>query len=231
MNEQERIRRVYEERDRRGKRDAYSLRNPSTLLAVQQRERQLVASLPRDLVGKLATTAILDVGCGNGGQLRDLVRFGAAPENCYGVDLLPFRIDEAAHLSPNMHFMCANGEWLEYPDRTFGLVLCFTVFSSVFDANMRANLASEMVRVLAPGGVVLWYDFLVNNPRNPDVRGVPRREIRRLFPGCQVDFKRITLAPPLARALAPRSVAACQILERIPWLCTHCLCVIRPQAA
>ena len=34
-----------------------------------------------------------------------------------------------------------------------------------------------MIGRLAPGGGVLWYDFTVNNPRNPDVRGVPMKRV------------------------------------------------------
>jgi hypothetical protein len=34
-----------------------------------------------------------------------------------------------------------------------------------------------MVRVLKPEGLILWYYYHVNNPSNPDVRGVKCREI------------------------------------------------------
>ena len=47
-----------------------------------------------------------------------------------------------------------------------------TVFSSTLDRRMRQNIAREMLRVLKPEGIVLWYDYHVNNSRNPDVRGV-----------------------------------------------------------
>ncbi|MCS6927818.1 MAG: SAM-dependent methyltransferase, partial [Candidatus Binatia bacterium] len=62
---------------------------------------------------------------------------------------------------------------------------------------------------------------------NPDVRGVKKQEIHRLFPGCQIQLSRLTLAPPLVRWLAPYSWLACYLLSRIPWLCTHYLGVIR----
>jgi len=52
-----------------------------------------------------------------------------------------------------------------------------------------------------PGGGVLWYDFTVNNPRNPDVRGVPIRRVRALFPQGRMQAQRVTLAPPIARAV------------------------------
>ena len=51
------------------------------------------------------------------------------------------------------------------------------------------------VSVLRSDGSILWYDFHVNNPRNPDVRRVTNNDIRDLFSGCSVELHRITLAP------------------------------------
>jgi len=92
---------------------------------------------------------------------------------------------------------------------------------------MKKNTANEMLRVLHPGGIVLWYDYHMNNPRNADVRGVRRKEIWELFPDCDIRLMRTTLAPPLARTLVPFSVILCQIFEKVPWLCTHYLGVIK----
>jgi ubiquinone/menaquinone biosynthesis C-methylase UbiE len=92
---------------------------------------------------------------------------------------------------------------------------------------MKQRIAKEMLRVLKPLGIILWYDFHMNNPRNPDVRGVKKKEIYELFPDCDIRLKRVTLAPPLARAIAPYSWLACYILEKIPLLRTHYLGVIR----
>src|SRR5262249_33206610 len=102
-----------------------------------------------------------------------------------------------------------------------------TVFTSILDPELKLRVAAEMIRVANPNGCILWYDYHVNNPRNNDVRGVKRREITQLFPGCQIDLRRITLLPPLARCLAPYSYLACYLLEKLPPLCTHYLGVIR----
>jgi hypothetical protein len=40
-------------------------------------------------------------------------------------------------------------------------------------------------------------------------------------------LERITLPPPLCRALAPYSIILCCLLEKIPLLCTHYLGIIR----
>ena len=92
---------------------------------------------------------------------------------------------------------------------------------------MRRDVAAEILRVLRPGGVVVWYDFFVDNPRNPNVRGVHRRQIRALFHGCDVGLSRVTLAPPLARRIVPISWGAAMAIEACRLLNTHYLGVIR----
>ena len=83
-----------------------------------------------------------------------------------------------------------------------------------------------MLRVLRPGGTLLWYDFTVN-PFNRDVAGVRLSQLRELFPGTTLRVERVTLAPPLTHLLAPRLWLACDALQRIPWLRTHLLATIR----
>ena len=149
---------------------------------------------------------------------------GARPENLAGVDLLPDSIAEAKALCPaGVTLRCASAAEVDFPDDTFDLVLQSTVFTSILDDGLKRQIATEMLRVLKPDGVILWYDFLVSNPWNPDVRGVKRKEIRRLFAGCRVRLKRITLALPLARRLARYGWTLCCLLEKIPLLCTHYL--------
>jgi len=53
---------------------------------------------------------------------------------------------------------------------------------NIFDEEMRQRIASEMLRVLKPDGIVLWYDFHMDNPKNPDVRGVKKRGNQAAFP-------------------------------------------------
>jgi hypothetical protein len=70
---------------------------------------------------------------------------------------------------------------------------------------------------------VLWYDFTVDNPRNPDVRGVPLDEVRALFPQARISARRVTLAPPLARAVCRLSPSLYPLLNAVPLLRTHVL--------
>jgi len=115
---------------------------------------------------------------------------------------------------------------MPWEDACFQLVIASTVFSSILDARVRELLAREIVRVLTSGGVLLWYDFAFNNPRNPHVRRVSRDEIRMLFPDLAGPIQSVTLAPPLARAIAPRSWIVATVLQAMPLLRTHLLAVL-----
>ena len=223
--EEARIREAYA---RRQEGALYSSFNPGHLFLVQERERRLLGLLKRYGFAPLDTKKILEVGCGEGYWLREFVKWGARPDNIVGVDLLPERIAEARRLCPQaVSLLSGNAAKLEVSDATFDLVLQSTVFTSILDPGMKQEIAAEMLRVVKPDGLILWYDYHVNNPRNPDVRGVKKREIYQLFPECHIALRRITLAPPLARLLAPHSWLCCHLLERIPFLRTHYLGVIR----
>ena len=80
-----------------------------------------------------------------------------------------------------------------------------------------------MWRWVKPGGGVLWYDFTVDNPRNPDVRGVPLARVRALFPEGRVQARRITLAPPIARAVTRVHPSLYTLFNTLPPLRTHVL--------
>jgi SAM-dependent methyltransferase len=137
------------------------------------------------------------------------------------------RIGRARERLPDADIRQGNGESLPWADGSFDLVLQSTVFTSILDGAMRATVAGEMARVLSPSGAILWYDFFRDNPRNPDVRGVGSDEIRRLFPGLDVSLRRITLAPPIARRVAPRSWVGAATLEAMRALNTHYLGMLR----
>ena len=216
---------------RRKKDHLYSRFNSAYLFMVQEREQRFLALLSRHGCMPLENKMILEVGCGNGDLLRDFIKWGARPQNITGVELLPERVAEAVELCPKgIKIHQGNAAKLQFPDKSFDVVLQSTVFTSVLDTSMKEALASEMCRVLRPDGLILWYDYHMNNPRNLDVKGVKRREIYALFPDCDIRLQRITLAPPIARWIAPHSWLLCYILSRISCFCSHYIGVIRKRS-
>ncbi len=205
----------------------YSLGSDGHLFTMQQRQRAVLLALRRGGVWPLAGRDILEVGCGSGGVLLELLSYGAEPARLHGTDLLAERVAAARRLLPHVTITCADGRRLPYPDATFDLVLQFTMFSSILDKALCYTVANEMRRVLKPDGLVLWYDFWLN-PLNKQTRGIRPAEIREYFPNSRYSFERITLAPPLARRLAPRSWPGAQLLEATRLLNTHYLAAIQP---
>jgi ubiquinone/menaquinone biosynthesis C-methylase UbiE len=224
--EEARIRAVYAKRREDDFR--YSWFSPGYQFMVQQRERCVLALLRRFDCENLAAKKILEVGCGTGHWLRDFVKWGARPENVTGIDLLLDRISRARRLCPPaVRIQCASAAQLPFSSERFDLVLQSTVFTSILDPDLKRHVAAEMMRVLKRQGLIIWYDYHVNNPSNSDVRGVKRREIYQLFPECRIELERITLLPPLARILARYSYLGCYLLEKLPPFCTYYLGVIR----
>jgi ubiquinone/menaquinone biosynthesis C-methylase UbiE len=170
----------------------------------------------------LAGRRVLDMGCGDGAVLREMLRYGASAGGLSGVDLLPERVDRARELTPGAQIEVGDARVLAFEDASQDVVLGFTLLSSVVDPAARRKVASEMARVTKRGGVVLIYDFWTN-PTNRDVRPLRREELRNLFPGYEVSFRGTTLAPPLLRALirVPGGWFASSVLEMLPFLRTH----------
>ena len=197
-----------------------------------ERERHLSALLTEHQLLPLAGKKILEVGCGTGRWLRDLIARGADPANLHGVELLEASAARARRLCPSQVTVeCGNAAQLRSASGAFDIVLQAGLFSSLFDDAMKRAIAAEILRVLRPDGIVLWYDFCLRNPQNPYVQPISDAEIGDLFPGCDVQVRRVGLATPLVRLLASRSPRMCTLLSRVPALCTHLLGVVRKPAA
>jgi SAM-dependent methyltransferase len=198
----------------------------------QEREREVLGLLERHGFLPLSTSRVLEVGCGTGKWLRDLIAWGADPGNVHGVELLPASAARARRLTAQgATIECGSATELNFPPQSFDLVIQATVFSSVLDPAMRRRMAADMLRVLRPNGLILWYDLAMRNPWNPDTRPIGKREIRDLFPGCRLEFKRVSLAAPIVRRLASRSWLGCYLMGRIPALRTHYLGAFRKPGA
>jgi SAM-dependent methyltransferase len=224
-----RIRAEYERREHTLGRDFYALFRPANLFAHQARERELRELLAREELLPLRERSLLEIGCGDGEWFASFERFGLDLRLLHGIELDARRIERARERAPAADLRVGDAARLPWPDGAFDVVFQSTVFSSVLDWGVRSTIAREMERVLKPQGVVVWYDFVLDNPSNPNVKGMRREEIARLFPGATLDVRRVTLAPPVARRLVTRSWLFADVLERLRLLNTHLFVAIRPQ--
>lgn len=227
MNDRDRLRLEYARRAQDPRyREWYSTTNAANRFIEQDRDAAVQALLSDFRRSASPGARILDAGCGTGHELYKW-RDTFAESQLYGIDLLPERVQNGRAQYPALPLLCGDASAFPFARDTFDLVMQFTVFSSILDNALRQRIASEMLRVLKPSGAILWYDYWFN-PTNPQTRGITLRELRTLYPGCALEVKRITLAPPLARTLAPVSPTACAWLNRIPVLRTHYLVRITP---
>jgi ubiquinone/menaquinone biosynthesis C-methylase UbiE len=233
--EAKRIVEAYERRDVKygaRKTNKYSMFNRGALLKIQEVHFEILQALRRFHYDDLTKLKLLEVGCGRGYYVRQFVQWGMPPENICGVDLLPDRIEAARKLCPPaVTLLCGDASRLQFDDSSFDLVLEASAFTSIFDLAMAKSIAREMMRVLKPGGAILWYDFWASNPENPDVRGWKRGQIEELFPGMKIHLKRITLAPPIGALVGKASISLYRALSAIKALDTHYLGVFqKPQS-
>lgn len=208
----------------------YSRWNPEVALRLHERQRVLTQLLRRQGIETLAGLDILEVGCGSGANLIELIQLGAEPDRLIGVELIEDRAREARTVLPAaVRILVGDAATLDLPERSLDVVYQSTVFSSILDDNLQASLAQTMWRLLRPGGAVLWYDFTFDNPSNRDVRGVPFRRVRELFPRGVIQSRRVTLAPPLSRRVVALHPSLYGVFNAIPWLRTHRLCwILKP---
>lgn len=115
-------------------------------------KNELIASLtePSDL--------ILDIGCGNGGILRDLFRRGY--RKLHGLDISAYAIKRLRAEGIEMHY--GKLPSIPLPDAHFDVVIASQVLEHMI---RRRRFLAEMARVLRPGGTA--FIFVPDNCLGP----------------------------------------------------------------
>lgn len=234
MTEQDRdreldgIRETYQRYEREGRYRTWDRLNPGNARIERDRDRAIVDLLERSLPA--TGGRVLDLGMGEG-RLAELVRRAELPVGSWaGVDLDPRAVQAAAAAAPWGHFVEASADRLPFEEGAFDVVVASTLFSSLPSRHMEDAVASEISRVLAAGGWLIWYDLRYGNPANRSVHGLSRSEIRSLFRGWAVELQSITLVPPLARRLGPLTGGLYGPLQALPLLRSHLVGRLRPPA-
>ena len=111
--------------------------------------REISFSILSKYLSKKAGLKILDIGCGTGGNLKELSKFGDA----YGIDLDPYAID----LCRQNGFKCEVGDLrsLEQKEDSFDLITLFDVLNQV-DYEKVSDVLVDIKNVLKKGGLLMF---------------------------------------------------------------------------
>ena len=124
-----------------------------------------------DGVGVAAGSQVLDVACGSGVLTRHAFQRSGPSGRVIGVDPAPGMIAAATETEPGIGWELGTAEDLNFADATFDCVV--SQFGMMFFKD-QAKAASEMYRVLKPGGrlaVAVW-NSIENNPAYGDIIAV-----------------------------------------------------------
>jgi SAM-dependent methyltransferase len=225
MSEVDEIRKRYEAR--KGSTDVASAMAASTYNKYIADEReQVYAMFLRSHFSDMSRLRLLEIGAGSGSNLPCFHDMGIPWSGLYANELLEERVAMLKNNFPEVSVYPGDALALPFQE-TFDVVFQSTVFTSILDADFKRKLAQKMWQMTRPGGMVLWYDFVYDNPRNPDVKGVPVGEVRSLFhQAASFTVQRVTLAPPVGRKVGKLY----SIFNFFPFLRTHTVIAIaKPQ--
>ncbi len=200
--EKELIKQRYEKRDflRTEQHSRYSPISPCNYISACEKYALLAQTLGLIFKDDFRSKKYLDIGCGNGGNLTILNSMGVEPNCLYGNDIMPNRIEEAKKRLPTLaHLDCNNFLEIPYQENFFDCIFLYTVLSSILDLDFQKALIQKAKSLLKPGGVIIIYDFIYNNPANPDVRRIDIGFLKKTFIPLSYSIKKATIIPPIAR--------------------------------
>jgi SAM-dependent methyltransferase len=207
--------------------------DPGYMSQFQEIERTVADELRRFTGGVLAGRKVLDIGCGAGGWLCELAKWGAKPSDLVGIDSLSERLAEAREkCPPGVQLVCDSAEDLRFASESFDIIMLFQSLTLMIDPGVRERVASEALRVLKGNGMILIYDYRY---QRPEMKGlllpVTRKDLHRIFPNCRIQFRSIHPFPPVSRRLARVWRPAWHILNIIPSLRTCNVASVFKQSA
>ena len=124
---------------------------------------------PHALVGSHLEThsRVLDVGCGQGRILGELLRRGI---DASGTDTSSAMLDEARRVVSGVDLRLLEDSRIPWGDATFDAVSLLTVLTAVPRRGEQHHLVAECHRVLRPGGILVVSDLPLQWDRRHRIR-------------------------------------------------------------
>ena len=112
---------------------------------------------------------ILDLGCGYGRVAAELADVGF--ENVVGYDSAPGMVERGRIEFPDLTLQVGVANAISEADESFEAVVASALLTSVPDATSRAEIITEIKRLLVPGGAIFGVEFLIENRIKYDEEG------------------------------------------------------------
>jgi len=136
--------------------DLYNPLNPSVYMAKQERERALIRLITEAGLTPVNNKRVLEVGCGSGSNILQLIELGFNPELIVANELLEERVQIARkRLPPDVQIIQGDASELKLAPNFFDIVLQSTVFTSLLDVSFQQKLANKIWELTKPGGAEL----------------------------------------------------------------------------
>jgi phospholipid N-methyltransferase len=185
-------------------------------------KQKKIRKITSEFIKITSDTTILEIGAGQGGNIPLLLKMGFNETNIYLNELLPERISALQRNYPNIKLFEGNALTVNFKLK-FDIIFQSTVFTSILNKNDRITLATKMWDLLNPSGIILWYDFIYDNPKNKNVKKVSVLEVKKIFQkATKSKIIKTTLAPPIGR-----SVGKLYHFFNLPFLRSHILAVFQ----
>ena len=181
-----------------------------------ERDRALAYMLRQHLSVPPAQARVLEVGCGSGSNLLDLIRLGFDPANLMGNDLMDSRVEQARHRLPQaVPILAGNALDLDLEREGFDVLYQSTVFTSILDAQARRDLGATDGTGPNQAAACCGTTSPITTRATPNVRRTAARSTRAV-PHARIHTARITLAPALGASPARHTVRTCQQPVPVP---------------
>lgn len=126
-------------------------------------DKRFCHPLRREWLGRYIDrqACILDVGCGYGRTLGELIREGY--EKVIGVDFSLGMLRRCHFKFPGLNLLQNDGQAIPLRNHTVDLAVLFAVLTCTARDQDQRSLLGEIERVLRPGGLLYISDFLLND--------------------------------------------------------------------
>lgn len=111
---------------------------------------------------------ILDVGCGYTRTLNELYQLEY--KDLIGLDFSTSIIERGKNNFPHLDLMPMDVEIIPLEDSSVDAIILFAVLTCIVKNDEQKKLIDEILRVLKPGGILYFNDFLING----DERNIAR---------------------------------------------------------